>query len=89
MQSTRINLQKRLSAAQFAVIETGLFLDTHPNDAAAMEAFKKYVGVYRALYKEYTEKYGPLTQFDSTCNNLSFDWLDNPWPWENMMECDK
>ena len=89
MQNNKATLLKRLSAAGFAAHETVLFLDTHPNDAAALEAFNKYVEVYRKLYKEYLEIYGPLTAFDSKCNNGSFEWVEGPWPWENMMECDK
>ena len=34
------------------------------------------------LKAEYMEKYGPLTA-DDVMNTERWDWIDNPWPWEN------
>lgn len=68
-------------AAHFAMLEMGLFLDTHPHN---MEAFKKFE-VYRVKYKEfvkqYEDEYGPLT-LSSDFGSDGFDWIKNPWPWE-------
>ena len=69
----------RLSAAQFAMFETRLFLDTHPDDEDALAMHNKYATKYNALKQEYEEKYGPLTLSSSN----SDDWLKNPWPWDN------
>ena len=33
---------RRLSGAQFAMWETHIFLDTHPNNEAALAALEKY-----------------------------------------------
>lgn len=72
---------KRLSAAQFALWETHIFLDTHPYDAAALSAKKKYLRKYETALAEYKEKYGPLVYTD-VFGTETHDWIKDPWPWE-------
>lgn len=74
-------LLRRLSGAQFALWETHVFLDTHPNDAAALAAKKKYLKKYEAVLAEYKEKYGPLVYTD-VFGTETHDWIKDPWPWE-------
>ncbi len=69
----------RLSAMQFGMVETRLFLDTHPDDKDALELYNNYLEKYKALTKEYEQKYGPLTLNGKN----SDEWLENPWPWDN------
>ncbi len=83
----RTLLLKRLQAAQFAAWEIHLFLDTHPKDEMALECFKKYTERYKELLKEYNERFGPLSA-DKNTNEKHWDWVENPWPWDNM-ECDE
>ena len=74
----REKLMKRLSAAQFALYELRLFLDTHKDDKEALAMYEKYQSKYDALKKEYEEQFGPLT-----LNGLNSDeWLKDPWPWD-------
>ena len=74
----REKLMKRLSAAQFALYELRLFLDTHKDDKEALSMFEKYQSKFDALKKEYEEQFGPLT-----LNGINSDeWLKDPWPWE-------
>ncbi|MEG1436957.1 MAG: spore coat protein CotJB [Oscillospiraceae bacterium] len=75
----REELMRRLSAAQFAMWELHMYLDTHPSDKQAMSLYRKYEIKTRELMKEYEEKYGPLT-FSS--GKMAAEWLQNPWPWE-------
>ena len=71
-------LLNRLSAAQFAMYELRLFLDTHKDNKEAMQMYEKYQSKYDVLKKEYEEQFGPLT-----LNGInSDDWLKDPWPWE-------
>lgn len=72
---------KRLSAAQFALWETHVFLDTHPHDVAALAAKKKYHKKYETVLSEYKEKYGPLVYTD-VFGTETHDWIKDPWPWE-------
>jgi spore coat protein JB len=69
----------RLSSMKFAMFETRLFLDTHPNDEEGLALFNKYQNKYNALKKEYEDQYGPLTLNGTN----SDEWLSNPWPWDN------
>ena len=46
-------LLMRLSALQFGMVETRLFLDTHPDDKEALELYNKYYEKHSALLKEY------------------------------------
>ncbi len=83
----RSKLLRRLQAAQFAAWEMHLFLDTHPNDRVAIETHKKYTERYKELLKEYNARFGPITA-DKSNNTEKWEWVENPWPWDNMMECD-
>lgn len=74
-------LMKKLMAERFAMIETILFLDTHPEDKEALCCLKKYRENYNKLYSEFEEKFGMLSPFsDTDCD--SWKWIKSPWPWE-------
>ena len=73
----RNKLLQKLSAAQFAVWELHLYLDTHPCDQNAVALCKKHETEADMLRKEYTEKYGALK---AECCNTT-EWLSDPWPW--------
>ncbi len=72
---------RRLSGAQFALWETHIYLDTHPYDANALAAEKKYKRKYEEILKEYKEKYGPLVYSDNFGTDME-KWTNDPWPWE-------
>ncbi|MBR7060126.1 MAG: spore coat protein CotJB [Eubacterium sp.] len=74
----REKLLKRLSAAQFALYELRLFLDTHKDDKEALAMFDKYKSKFETLKKEFEEQFGPLTLNGQN----SDEWLKDPWPWE-------
>lgn len=78
-------LLKRLSAAQFAAWEVHLYLDTHPEDAAAIAAFNQYQKRAMELREEYTRKYGELLAGENA-NPNTWEWLNSPWPWEPIKE---
>ncbi len=72
---------KKIQAADFALDDINLFLDTHPTDKGALECFAKYQKIYQSLVKEYEEKFGALTS-ERVDTNKGWTWIDNPWPWE-------
>ena len=82
---SRCMMERKLSAAQFAVWEIHLFLDTHPNDEDALAAYNKYLARYEELYREFTEKYGALSA-QNTADDKNWQWVDAPWPWDPMKE---
>lgn len=65
----------------FAVVEIGLFLDTHPENCEAMALYNKYNQIYKELVEQYANNYGPLTINQVNSDNY-WTWINNPWPWE-------
>ena len=62
-----------------------IYLDTHPNDRAALEKAEKYKAMARPLIEQYEEQYGPLTKKVTDTN--SWTWVKGPWPWESEDDC--
>lgn len=76
----RCNLLRRLQAEDFAVYETVLYLDGHPDDAKAIAYYNDHRDAALRLREEYTERYGPLTIYDN--HGRTWNWTDDPFPWE-------
>lgn len=71
-------LLKQLSAAEFAMWEIHLYLDTHPGDVHAVTLYNKYRERYEMLKAEFESNYYILSSEDAQ----GVQWLKNPWPWE-------
>lgn len=76
-------LMKRIQALDFAKLEAGLFLDTHPECAMALEYFNTTLDELNSLRAEYVAKYGPLTAEDN--GTEGWKWVNSPWPWQTQM----
>lgn len=70
----------KLSAAQFAMWEMRIYLDTHEGNEEARKMYKKYHAQFEKLKAEFEEIYGPITLGE----NNSDEWLKDPWPWDNQ-----
>lgn len=70
-----------LMALHFAIVELGLYLDTHRNDREAFALFTNYVKLYEDGKRRYEKQYGPLHQM-AVAGMDNYDWLKEPWPWE-------
>ena len=69
----------QIMALNFAINDLALYLDTHPEDQNAIRMHCEYSEKQIALTVEYQRLYGPLTiNFMSN----SWDWINEPWPWE-------
>lgn len=79
--SDRETLLRRISGAQFAAWELHIYLDTHPDDTAALKSLRKYQNEARELSMEYEKNYGPLMS-DDIFGDVRWEWINNPWPWE-------
>ena len=75
------SLLRSLSAIRFSLVDLNLFLNTHPNDMAALALFKQYKEKYLMLAAEYERKYGPLMAINGAVDN-KWKWVKDPWPWE-------
>ncbi len=79
---TREEMLNQIKALNFAIIELGEYLDTHPDDRKALCLHKEYCNQYKELTDKYQKVYGPLTIY-FPCNK--WRWLEEPWPWEGGM----
>lgn len=75
-------LVRRIHAYDFAILEMGLYLDTHPSDTCALKKRQEFQTEREALVMEYEAKYGPYVVTDTDVRGDSWTWVNNPWPWE-------
>ncbi len=75
------NSMKDLYESCFAVIETNLFLDTHPCCEDALHYYEMAAEKEKKNKKAYIDKYGPLVMTDASAS-CYHDWVKGPWPWE-------
>ena len=71
----------QLQALGFAIQELGLYLDTHAEDAEAVELFRQYAELSETGMAQYQESCGPLFQ-KQAARNGTYAWNSAPWPWE-------
>ena len=81
MKKDQISLMNSVQLADFGMIETNLFLDTHPYDREAMAAFEKYRRASDEARENYERKCGPL-RADTALMSGTWRWVSDPWPWE-------
>lgn len=76
-------LLDKIGMLDFALVDLGLYLDTHPDDGEALEYYTHFAKNVEMLRKEYTTKYGPLKMTDMA--NGEWDiwrWSTDPMPWD-------
>jgi spore coat protein JB len=76
------DLLLKLTALDFASLDTQLYLDTHGGDKKALEDYNRYVAEAAKLREQYEADYGPLISFRSAMPGDKFAWLAEPFPWE-------
>ena len=69
-----------LQVMAFAIQELALYLDTHRDDAEALELYQRYQRMYHDAKKKYASQCGPLNHMMPS--EGPYRWLDDPWPWE-------
>ncbi|MCI8879522.1 MAG: spore coat protein CotJB [Clostridiaceae bacterium] len=77
----REKLLQQVRMYHFALIEVGLFLDSHPKNAAALAYFQQNKQKYNDAVAAFESKFGPLTILRATADN-EWHWVSDPWPWE-------
>lgn len=73
-----------INKASFAMDDTRLFLDTHPDCTEALEYFNKMESIRNEAIKEYEQHVGPVLAYRHA-GDFDNGWLWNqgPLPWEN------
>lgn len=77
----RAEALKKVQMYDFALADTGLFLDTHPTNQAALAFYEESRRLYLEAVELYEEQFGPLTAEDTDVNK-GWTWVETPWPWE-------
>lgn len=76
-------LLQYLDEVSFCAYDLMLYLDTHPMDENAREAFHKYKHKRDHALRIYEEKYGPLRYGQGGPGApYSVKWVTQAWPWE-------
>ncbi|MBQ8174881.1 MAG: spore coat protein CotJB [Clostridia bacterium] len=73
--------EDEMAAVRFALIDLGLYLDTHPDNRDALRLFSEYRDRLATLERRHTSTVGPLTMGDVTGKN-GWTWGEGPMPFE-------
>ncbi len=65
----------------FVMVETALYLDTHPDDGEALAFYADMKRQYAEAVRLYNENVGPLSFYHVTNENY-WNWVATPMPWE-------
>ena len=71
-----------INMISFAVVETALYLDTHPYDMDALKFYNEVVEMRKDIMHEYSVQYEPLTLDLAGNTKEEWEWGLSPWPWE-------
>ena len=83
MKSNKKELLNTLLEYQFACIELNLYLDNNPHDENALDSYNTYLRKFMQTKEAYECEYGPLTNFGYVPDSSPWQWVCNPWPWDN------
>ena len=76
-------IENALKAYNFAIIDLGLYLDTHPNDTNVKLLYDQYVAKYNEIKDSY-EKQNKMLNLVSKNNDKTWTW-SKQFPWEGEM----
>lgn len=82
----RKELLGMIRAYEFALIDLGLYLDTHPYDGQAMKLREIYKCKLKSFVDEYEQNYGKLIRDQNDVEESWQEWIKNPWPWDITRE---
>jgi len=80
---SRSELIQKIMETIFASVEINLYLDTHPEDQNAIKIYNSLVCQFKQAKADYESKYGPLTNFGYGQSQYPWQWICEPWPWDN------
>lgn len=80
MDREQMNLLVEIMEENFVVLETALYLDTHPYDEAALRLHNSSSQRYHQLVDMYESRYGPLR--NTSMSGHPWAYIDELWPWD-------
>lgn len=84
-QQEREQLMNKINQVSFFLNDLTLYLDTHGEDAEALQLFARKGNERKALLEEFANRFYPLTQnCIADCGNAASEnlWAKGPAPWE-------
>ncbi len=81
----RNELLEKIMQYRFAVVETTLYLDTHPNDCEIVKRHNHYAKKAKELMAEYEKTYGEMLCIFSEADCM-WNWPEN-WPFTFGEDC--
>ncbi len=79
-------MKKCIDSLEFSILETELFLDTHPRDQKALHMLREYRRRKREAIAAYEAKFGKyIVTTDDVPANDCWGWIESPWPWERKV----
>lgn len=74
----------RIQELEFAAVELNLFLDTHPDNRQALADYNVFTEQLINMKNVYEMRFGPLYNFGLSPSRFPWQWIDEPWPWEEV-----
>lgn len=66
---------------EFAIYDLALYLDTHPNDPAALYRHKMLTEQFMQLKHAYEVRFGIMSVMGHESGD-TWRYIDGPWPWD-------
>ena len=82
MMDMKTAMKKKIHAYDFAILELGLYLDTHSWDRRALKRRQMLQAERKAAVAAYEEKFGPYIVNWNQVKGDNWCWVNDPWPWE-------
>jgi len=78
----QLEVLRRIMQLEFECVDLQLFLDTHPQETCALDAFRAFSEQLCDAKREYEAVYGPLLNYGFGMAPNGWQWICDPWPWE-------
>lgn len=84
MDQRQKDLLLKIMELEFTAVDLNLFLDTHPQDERALSDLRATTQQLVNAKMEYESNYGPLLDFGlgMAGSGRTWQWINEPWPWE-------
>ncbi|MEW8974045.1 MAG: spore coat protein CotJB [Tissierellaceae bacterium] len=80
MTREQMDLLVEIMEVGFAITETSLYLNSHPDDSRALQLHNSNCQRYEQLILDYESRYSPLRNI--SISRYPWAYIDEPWPWD-------
>lgn len=82
MMNSKAAYLRKIHAYDFAILDLGLYLDTHTWDKQALRKRQELQAERKAAVMAYERKFGPYIPNWNKVKGDNWCWVNSPWPWE-------